>query len=136
MFHGVYDVRMRREQRIGLNFLQSLGDGFLSKGTTDLLEGIERRRRSLRHEVHVGEAAFAEKMLQFEASIVDLELRRIGKAVETVGQRGEEVYKYLGHATQRGILVPLESRHGDGDELARRKSKVRLRNYDPNEVRR
>lgn len=56
MFEGLDDVLMGGEQRIGLDLFEGLRDGFLAKGTADLLQGVEVRLRRRLDEIDVGEA--------------------------------------------------------------------------------
>jgi hypothetical protein len=38
---GMDDVLVGRKQRVGFDFFEGMGDGFLAEGTPDLLEGEE-----------------------------------------------------------------------------------------------
>lgn len=53
----VDDVGVRREEAVGLDLLESLGDGLLAEGAADLLQGEELGGCLVLDEVDVGEAA-------------------------------------------------------------------------------
>jgi hypothetical protein len=53
----VNDVWVRREERVGLDFLQREADALLAEGTSYLLEREELLIRVVLDEVDVGEAA-------------------------------------------------------------------------------
>lgn len=57
MVDGVDDVRMWGEEGVGLCFLEGEGDGLLTKGAADLLEGVELRGGGVLDEINVGKAA-------------------------------------------------------------------------------
>ena len=52
-----YDIGMRREERVGFHFCESVGDAFLAEGAADLFEGVEGGGGGVLDEVDVGEAA-------------------------------------------------------------------------------
>ncbi len=47
------DVRMRGKERVGFNFFEGERDGFLAKGTADLLERVKLGGRCFLDEVDV-----------------------------------------------------------------------------------
>ena len=57
MVDGMDDVVLRRKQAVRLDFLQGLRHGFLTEGTTDLLEREQFGGRFILDEVDVGETA-------------------------------------------------------------------------------
>lgn len=57
MVDGMDDMRVWGEEGVGFCFLESEGDGLLTKGAADLLEGVELRGGGVLDEINVGKAA-------------------------------------------------------------------------------
>lgn len=56
MVDGVDDVRVRGKEGISFDFFEGEGDGFLTEGTTDLLQGVELGGAGFLDKVDVGES--------------------------------------------------------------------------------
>ena len=64
VINGVDDIGVRREEGVGLDFAESEGDGFLTKGAANLFEGVEvGGLGGVGDEVDVGEAALYGEVL-------------------------------------------------------------------------
>lgn len=121
--YGVVDtgdyIGVRSEEGVGFDFLEGLRDGFLSKGTSDLFESVERGVRGVLYKVDVGEAALVNQSMSVmegkrcraewekthltqqtkhaEASVVDLQLRSARETAYAIRYRVEYVENCLRH---------------------------------------
>ena len=53
----MYDIRMRREEGVGLHFFQSERDRFLAEGTAYFLQSVELGCRGILDQIDVREAS-------------------------------------------------------------------------------
>lgn len=67
---GMDDVRMGREEGVGFHFFQGERDGFLAKGTADLLQSVELGCRCILDQIDVRKAPLIARSQTSQCSVL------------------------------------------------------------------